>query len=90
MSDPRELAENDLYRFRLMMQNLVDATWDIHSQTVVTGFSPETWATQGVTVVERVVTSAGGRWFWRQFNENHANDFRVEIDRILDSKSNDL
>ncbi len=89
MSDPRELAENDLYRFRLMMQNLVDATWDIHSQTVVTDFSPETWATQGVTVVERVVTSAGGRWFWRQFNENYANDFRVEIDRILDSKSKD-
>lgn len=55
LNNPDELAENDFYRFRLLMQNVIDAIWDIHSQTIVTGFSPETWETQGVTVVERVV-----------------------------------
>ncbi len=90
MADPRTLGDSDQYRFRLMMQNLVDAVWDIYSQTLVTGFSPETWNTQGVTVAERVISTTGGRWYWSKFKGNYTADFRVEIDRVLDSKSNDL
>ncbi len=87
MNNPDELAENDFYRFRLLMQNLIDAIWDIHTQTVVTGFSPETWKTQGLTVVERVIGTPGGRRVWSQFRENYTSDFRDEVDGILASKS---
>ena len=35
------------------MQNVAEAALDIYTQTVVTGFSPETWSTQAVTMIER-------------------------------------
>ena len=87
MNNPDELAENDFYRFRLLMQNIIDAIWDVHSQTVVTGFSPETWETQGATIVERVIATPGGRRIWAQFRENYTNEFRDEVDGMLASKS---
>ncbi len=87
MNNPDELAESDFSRFRLLMQNVIDGIWDIHSQTVVTGFLPETWETQGVTVVERVIATPGGHRVWAQFRENYTSEFRVEVDRILASKS---
>ena len=87
MNNPVELADADRYRFRLLMHNVLDATSAVYSQTVVTGFSPETWATQGATAVERVVTTAGGRWFWEQFKGNYTNEFRAEVDRVLESNS---
>ncbi len=87
MNNPVELSDADRYRFRLLMQNVLDATSAVYSQTVVTGFSPETWATQGVTTVERVVSTAGGRWFWEQFQGNYTNEFRAEVERVLESNS---
>ena len=89
LADPDSLDEIDLYRFRLAIQNLVDALWDMYSQTVSTEFSPETWATQGVKLVERVLTTTGGRWFWSHFCDEYTSDFRGEIDRILDSTTNE-
>ncbi len=83
MSNPDDLSENDYYRFRLLMQNAIDGIWDIHSQTSVTGYSPEIWETQGITVVLRLVASDGGRRIWTQFRETYPEEFRREIDRIL-------
>ena len=83
MADPESLSESDSYRFRLILHNLVDALWDMYSQTVVTGFSPVTWASQGISLVERVLTTTGGRWFWSNFCDEYSSDFRTEIDRIL-------
>jgi hypothetical protein len=34
MSDPNSLDEVDQYRFRLIIQNTMDALWDLYSQTV--------------------------------------------------------
>lgn len=85
MAEPERLNESERYRFRLLIQNLLDALWDMYSQTVLTGFSPETWTTQGKRVVERVLTTTGGRWFWENFSDDYTNEFRAEIDRILES-----
>ena len=87
LSDPDELSENDFYRFRLIMQNAIDGIWDVYSQTMTTGLSPETWQTQGIKVIERVVASPGGRLFWAMFSGTYPNDFRAEVDRILDTQS---
>jgi len=86
MASPDDLNESERYRFRLLIQNLTDALWDMYSQTVLTGFAAETWSTQGQRVVERVFTTPGGRWFWQNFCDDYSNDFRSEIDRILRSK----
>ena len=87
LADPDELSENDYYRFRLIMQNAIDGIWDVYSQTMTTGLSPETWQTQGITVIERVIASPGGRRFWAMFSSTYPNDFRAEVDRILDTQS---
>ncbi len=89
MSHPDELSENDFYRFRILMQNAIDSIWDIHSQTKMTDLSTEIWNSQGVTVVERIVASPGGRRIWTQFRNSYPSEFGVEIDRILASISVD-
>ena len=89
MSHPDELSENDFYRFRILMQNAIDSIWDIHSQTKMTDLSTEIWDSQGVTVVERIVASPGGRRIWTQFRNTYPSEFSVEIDRILASISVD-
>ncbi len=83
LSNPDDLSENDYYRFRLLMQNAIDGIWDIHSQTSVTGYSPEIWETQGITVVLRLVATDGGHRVWTQLRETYPEEFRGEIDRIL-------
>ena len=80
---PAELDESEQFRFRLIVQNVTDALWDIYTQTAVTNFSPETWQTQGVTLAERILGSAGGRWFWDSFSFNYPHVFQTEINRIL-------
>lgn len=84
-ADLDSLDELQKYRFRLLIQNTMDAVWDLYSQTVVTGFSPETWSSQGVSLVRRVFTTPGGRWFWLQFRDEYTEEFRREIERILGS-----
>jgi len=82
-ADPERLDEVDRYRFRLLMSNFTDANLDMYTQSVVTGFSPETWETQGRRVVGRVLGTPGGQWFWRQHCEEYPRAFREEVDRIL-------
>ena len=86
LSNPEELEEVELLRFRLMMQNVADTIWEMHSQTIETGFSPETWETQAVGLVKRILTTAGGQWFWEQFSGSYSPEFGREIDRILASR----
>jgi hypothetical protein len=81
--DPLELNEVQRLRYRLVMQNVTDAMLDIYTQTSLTNFSPETWATQGVTLVQRVLGTAGGQWFWASYADNYSPSFRAEVDRIL-------
>ena len=89
MSNPDGLSENEAYRFRLMITNGIDGLWDVHSQTIVTGLSPEIWKSQGIAIVERVVASPGGRRIWALVRESYTEDFRAEVDRILSSTPTD-
>jgi len=83
LSDPEHLDEVERHRFRLLMSNFADANWDMYAQTVITGFSPETWAGQGHRAVKRVLGTPGGRWFWQRFGQEYPDKFRAEVDRIL-------
>jgi hypothetical protein len=83
MADPQSLDATELYRFRLVLHNLVDALWDIYSQTMTTGYSTETWTMLGENLVARVLVTNGGRWFWTTFGNEYTGAFRAEINRIL-------
>lgn len=80
---PERLNALEQLRYRLVIQNVTEAVLETHAQTAVTGFSPETWATQGVTLVRRVLGTAGGRWFWRELADNYPPGFRAEVESIL-------
>jgi hypothetical protein len=84
MADPQSLDEIAKYRFRLLMSNFVDANWDMYAQTVITGFSPEILATQGSKVLGRVLGSPGGYWFWQKYCKEYPEEFRAEVNRVLD------
>jgi hypothetical protein len=83
LADPESLDEVERYRFRLLLSNFADANWDMYAQTVVTGFSPETWEMQGRKVVGRVFGTPGGSWFWKNHCGEYPEEFRAEVDRIL-------
>ena len=86
-SNPEDLGEVSRLRYRLAMQNVTDVMLEIHAQTLATGFSPETWNTQGQTLVERILATSGGQWFWATFGHNYPSDFRGEVDRILEASA---
>ena len=83
LNNPDELTETELYRFRLLFQNAMDGLWLVHSQMVGTGFLPDEWITQRTTL-ERLITSAGGRWFWSQFKDNYPDSYCHEVENILE------
>lgn len=83
-SNPGDLGDVSRLRYRLVMQNVTDVMLEIYAQTLATGFSPETWHTQGQTLVERILATSGGQSFWATFGHNYPSDFRAEIDRILE------
>jgi hypothetical protein len=88
--DPGKLDEVSLMRYRLIIQNVTDVALEIYTQTLVTGFSPETWQSQGTTLVNRVMATPGGQWFWENFSDNYNADFRAEVERILSANTTEL
>jgi len=82
-SNPDDLGEVSKLRYRLAMQNVTDVMLEIYAQTMATEFAPETWNTQGHTLVDRILATPGGQWFWAAFGHNYPPDFRIEVDRIL-------
>lgn len=81
--DPGALDEISLMRYRLVIQNVTDVMLEIYTQTMVTGFSPETWQSQGRTLVVRALATPRGQWFWENYSDNHAPAFRAEVERII-------
>jgi len=61
-----------------LLQNVVDAMLEVYSQTLMTNFSPETWATQGVTLVQRIFGTNGGQWFWVTYAETYSPSFGLK------------
>ena len=84
---PKDLDEVALFRYRLIMSNVMEVMVDIHAQTWATGFSPETWNTLGSKTVERVLSTKGGQWFWATYADNYPAPFRAEADRIIQNSS---
>ncbi len=90
MRDPSELDDVSLLRFRLILQSITESIWDVHSQTAATDLSPETWQTVGVSLVERILSAPGGRWYWTEYGATYPAAFRSVVDEILSAESEPL
>ena len=89
-TDPLGLPEVELMRYRIMIQNVVESILDVYVQSYSTGYAPDSWNTQGVTLVERILGNKGGAWFWENYANAYPSDFRTEVDRILATQAQGL
>lgn len=85
--DPEALEELPRLRYRLILQNVTEVMLEIYAQTMATGFAPDTWHSQGCSLVARILGTPGGRWFWHQYADNYPADFIAEVDRVLSGMS---
>jgi len=80
--NPEELDEESRTRFRLLMHNIFLSVSNIYSQTRFAELSASTWESQ-LVLLTPVVTSPGGRWFWKEYQLEFEDIFRDHVDRIL-------
>ena len=81
-ASPDELDDLERVKFRLLLHNMLLPQSNIFSQTKLSELPISEWQAQS-TVIQRVVGSAGGAWFWREFAHEFDMEFRAEVDRIL-------
>lgn len=84
--DPEGLSEEEAIRYRLLIHNILLALSNIITQANVTGLSESTSKTQ-LPVLVRVVSTPGGRWFWKGYREEFEESFRRTIDNMLSEQS---
>jgi hypothetical protein len=82
LADPDDLDDESRTRFRLLMHNILMSVSNIYSQTRFAGLSDSTWESQKV-LLTRIVTSPGGRWFWKEYQLEFEDDFREQVDELL-------
>ena len=82
-TDPSKLTSTQLLRYRLLMQNVTEVMLESYTQAFTTRFAPETWDTQGKSLIRRVLATAGGQWFWDQYQDNYPANFRTEVEDVL-------
>ena len=80
--DPHSLPELELVQYRLLLQNIMWAFWNMYSQGVYTGLNIGVWHAQGA-VIRRIYLSKGGQWFWEHYQQEFEIAFREEIERVL-------
>lgn len=79
---PEELDDLERLKFRLLVHNLMLSESNIFAQAKISDLPISEWQAQ-VAVIKRVVNSAGGAWFWKEFAQDFDAEFRSEIDRIM-------
>jgi hypothetical protein len=82
IAQPDDLDEESRTRFRLLMHSILLSISNVYMQTSFAGLSLSTWESQ-LTLLERIVASPGGRWFWREYRLEFEESFREIADKIL-------
>ena len=65
----------------MMVNNVFDAYLNMHAQTKLTNYSPETWDSQELQL-RRLMRSSGGAWYWESYQNAYPKTFQDEIERI--------
>ena len=82
LDDPNALPEAQLTRFRMLTQNVLWSFWNVYAQSDYANLSASIWEAQK-PIINRIMFTAGGRWFWENFRHEFEESFRCEIDEVL-------
>ena len=85
LENPDELDDDEKVRFRLLLHTILWAVWNIYAQTEYGGLSKSIWAAQ-LPLLDRVINSCGGIWFWDQYRMEFDEKFRDEVDKVMELK----
>ena len=85
LENPDELDDDEKVRFRLLVHTVLWAVWNIYAQTEYGGLSKSIWAAQ-VPLLDRVINSRGGIWFWDEYRMEFDEKFRDEVDKVMELK----
>lgn len=80
--DPESLDEEAIFRYRLLVHNILLAESNVYAQYTLTGLSESNWETQ-LLIVIRVISTPGGTWFWKNHKYEFEVTFRKEVDDAL-------
>lgn len=79
-NDPLSLNELELFRYRVLLNNIFLSYWHIYTQPEE--LHKELWATQQASLI-RLMSSAGGKWFWEHYQLEFVEAFRQEVEMVL-------
>ncbi len=79
-NDPDGLSEKELYRYRLIVHNILLSFWHIRGEP--TDLQKDLWETQ-VPAIIRTLCCPGGKWFWENYHMEFVPSFRNEIEKII-------
>ena len=85
LESPDELDDDEKMRFRLLVHTILWTVWNIYAQTEYGDLSKSTWEAQ-VPLLDRIITSRGGIWFWGKYQLEFEETFRNEVDRVIKAK----
>ena len=77
--DPASLSQDDTIRYRLLMHNIMLSLSNSITQASVSGLS-ESRSEVELSILARVVGTAGGRWFWDTYRDEFEGSFHGIID----------
>ncbi|MEQ8956456.1 MAG: hypothetical protein RLP02_00805, partial [Coleofasciculus sp. C2-GNP5-27] len=86
MSNPDELSEDDLVRFRLLLTSLVDATVMQYEQYTKLGMDSEYWTSTTITL-KRFSSSPGFNWYWKNFGKETPEKFQSMLNELIQEES---
>ena len=85
LENPDELDDDEKVRFRLLVHTVLWAVWNIYAQTEYGELSKSIWTAQ-VPLLDRVINSRGGIWFWDEYRMEFDEKFRDEVDKVMELK----
>jgi len=82
--DPDQLTEPEMVRYRVLIASILWTSWNAYAQTQLTGLAASTFDAQK-PFIRRIVTTNGGKWVWKNYQDEFETDFRAAIDEIIAS-----
>jgi len=82
--DPNSLSEEESIRFRLYLASAVSNVQLIFESSEL---GVNELMTPTKNIMSRLLSEAGGKWFWKNYKTDYSEDFQSEIDKLLSKMS---